>query len=255
MPILPPTGMTGTYQNKSSNANVLQVKLVWTAPVGSDTFDKYYIYRNDEKLAEVESSVLLYYDENMAKAYNYVTYYLTSVNTLVDPIVESAPSNMLTNYSLGFEDLITRLRRLLMDYPNDPRMKRWTDEDLLEYLNIALDDINTSPPITYYSYDGLPSPWKSLVLIRAKFEAYMSRAGLEVAKEFNFGFGGVSLAIDRSGKYLAVSQQEWNAYNERLMKAKLAHVMVTVGGRPGGILSADLPFRIRTYAPRQYRVR
>jgi hypothetical protein len=140
-----------------------------------------------------------------------------------------------------------------MDYPNDPRMKRWTDEDLLEYLNIALDDINTTPPISYYSYETMPAPWRSLILTRAKFEAYTSRAGLEVAKEFNFGFGGVSLAIDRSGKYLAVSQQEWAAYNERLTKAKLASVMQTCA--PMGILSSDLPFKIRTYAPRQYRVR
>ena len=253
MSLLPPTGLVGTYQNKSSNANTLQVKLVWTAPVVSDAFDKYYIYRNDVKLGEVESTVLVYYDEEMAKAYNYVTYYVTTADTTVDPIVESIPSEMLSNYSLGFEDLITRLRRLLMDFPNDPRMKRWTDEDLLEYLNLAIDDVNTSPPISYYSYDTMPSPWRSLILIRAKFEAHTSRAGLEVAKEFGFGFGGVSLNIERSGKYLSVSDKEWQAYNERLTKAKLASVMQTCA--PMGILSSDLPFKIRTYAPRQVRIR
>jgi len=225
MSLLPPTGLAGTYQNKPSNTNILQVKLIWVAPVGSDVFDKYYIYRNDVKLGEVESTELIYYDEDMGKAYNYATYYITTADTTVDPILESAPSVMLSNYSIGFEDLITRLRRLLMDYPNDPRMKRWADEDLLEYLNIAIDDVNTSPPISYYSYDTMPSPWKSLVLIRAKFEAYTSRAGLEVAKEFNFGFGGVSLGIERSGKYLSVSNTEWQAYNERVTKAKLASVM------------------------------
>ena len=253
MSLLPPTDLEGTYQNKSSNANILQVKLEWTAPVGGDIFDKYYIYRNDEKVGEVASTVTEYDDENMAESNNYATYYVTTADTTVDPVVESEPSEMLSNYSLAFEDLITRLRRLLMDYPNDPRMKRWTDEDLLEYLNIAMDDVNTSPPISYYSYATMPSPWRSLVLTRAKFEAYTSRAGLEVAKEFNFGFGGVSLAIDRSGKYLSVSQQEWTAYNERLTKAKLASVMQT--NPPLGILSSDLPFKIRTYAPRQYRVR
>jgi len=253
MSLLPPTSLAGTYQNKTSNNNILQVKLVWVAPTGSDSFDKYYIYRNDEKLGEVEDTVLVYYDEDMAKAYNYVTYYITTADTTVDPIVESVPSVMLSNYSIGFEDLITRLRRLLMDYPNDPRMKRWTDEDLLEYLNIAIDDVNTSPPISYYSYETMPSPWRGLILTRAKFEAYISRGGLEVAKEFGFGFGGVTLNIDRSGKYLSVSDKEWQAYNERLTKAKLASVMQTCS--PMGILSSDLPFKIRTYAPRMYRVR
>ena len=252
MSLLPPTGLTGSYQNKTSNANTLQVKLVWVAPVGSDPFDKYYLYRNDEKVAELENTVLTTVDENRMGSVNYVSYYLTTRKDGTTP-VESAASVAISNYSLAFEDLITRLRdAYLMDNPADPRMKRWTDEQLLEYLNMGVDDVNVEPPNSSYTLDTMPTGWRSLVLMRAKFEALTSRAGLEVAKEFNFGFGGVSVAIDRSQKYIGVSTAEWTAYNERLHKAKLASVM---GLAPGGIVTSDLPFKIRTYAPQQYRVR
>ena len=251
--INPPSGLTGTYQNKTTNACVFQVKLVWVEPTaGGDAFDKYYIYRNDVLIGQVDVPTLEFYDEQVITC-DYATYYVTAVDSTVDPVVASVPSNMITNFSLGFEELIERLRRLLMDYPNDPRMKRWTDEDLLEYITIAVDDINTTPPNTGYNLATMPRGWKSMILLRARFEAYISRSGLEVAKEFNFGFGGVSLAIDRSGKYLSISDKAWAAYNDRVTKAKLANIMGTVS--PLGILSADLSFRIRTYAPRQYRVR
>jgi hypothetical protein len=254
MAVLPPTDLAGAYQNKPSDNNILQIKLTWVAPTGSDAFDKYFIYRNDVKIAEVDDAVLTYLDETPMSTVNYVTYYVTSWKDATTPI-ESVPSVYATNYSLAYEDLIARLRKLLMDEPNDPRMKRWTDDLLLECLNIAIGDVNTEPPRSAYTFETLPSGWQSLVLTRAKFEAWTDRAGLEVAKEFSFGWGGVSVTIDRSGKYLAVSAQAWTAYNERLHKAKLASVMFTVGGQPGGIVTSDLPFKIRTYAPRQYRVR
>ena len=254
MSLLPPTGLAGNYQNKASNVNTLQTKLTWVAPTGSDPFDKYYIYKNDLKIADVDDAVLVYYDEDMAKSVNYATYYVTTWKDALPSPIESIPSDYLSNFSLAFEDLITRLRNsYLMDNPTDSRMKRWTDEQLLEYLNIGLDDVNTEPPMTNYNYETIPQPWRSLILMRAKFEALTSRASIEVAKEFNFGFGGVSVTIDRSGKYLAVGQQEWNAYNDRLHKAKLAHVMSFVS--PQVLLTSDLPFKIRTFAPRQYRVR
>jgi len=253
MPLLPPNSVTGSYQNKSTNKNTLQVKLVWTAPVGSDPFDKYFIYRNDIKLAEVDDLITQYLDESSMGSVNYVSYYVTTHKSGATPS-ESGISNIASNYSLAFEDLIARLREsYLMDIPADPRMKRWTDEQLIEYINVGVDDVNTEPPTSRYTLETLPPGWRSLVLIRAKIEALSSRAGLEVAKEFQFAFGGVSVGIDRSQKYLAVSTAERTAYNERLHKAKLASVMFAVS--PGGILTSDLPFKIRTYAPRQYRVR
>jgi len=253
MSLLPPTNVVGSYQNKATNQNTLQIKLTWTAPVGSDLFDKYFIYRNDVKLAEVDDAITTYLDETLMGTVNYVSYYVTTWKSGATP-AESAISNIVSNYSLAFEDLIARLREsYLMDIPVDPRMKRWTDEQLLEYINVGLDDVNTEPPSSNYNLENLPPGWRSLVLIRAKIEALSSRAGLEVAKEFQFGFGGVSVQIDRSQKYVSVSTAERTAYNERLHKAKLASVMITVS--PGGILTSDLPFKIRTYSPRMMRIR
>lgn len=253
MSINPPKNLVGVYQNKPTNACILQVKLTWEAPdTGGDDYDKFYIYRNDVKIGDVEKTIFEYFDESIISC-DYSTYWVASVDTTVEPKLTSVPSNIITNYSLGFEELLTRLRRLLMDSPTDPRMQRWTDEDLIEYINISIGDINATPPNSNYNLTNIPSGWTSLILTRARFEAWLSRSGLEVAKEFNFGFGGVSLQIDRSQKYLSISDKAWQAYNERLTKAKLANLMGTIS--PLGILSADLSFRIRTYAPRQYRVR
>jgi len=252
MPLLPPTDLVGTYQNKPTNKNLVEVKLTWVAPIGSDPFDKYNIYRNDVKIADVDNTTLEYIDTDLSATVNYVTYYLTTWKDGT-PATESDYSVYLSNYSTAFTVLIERLRRLLMDYPVDPRMIRWTDEDLIEYLNIAIGDINATPPQSCYTLASFPCGWDSLILTRAKFEAWLSRAGLEAAKEFGFSYGGVSLTIDRSGKYGSISQQAWASYNERLTKAKLGSLMSSIA--PMGIVSSDLPFKIRTYAPRQYRVR
>ena len=252
MPLLPPVNLVGSYQNKVTNANLNEIKITWTAPTGSDAFDGYNIYKNDTQIGQVDNTTLSFIDTDLTKTVEYATYYITTYVALPTPL-ESVISVAVSNFSTAFEVLITKLRKLLMDEPTDPRMTRWHDDILIECLDVAIGDVNTQPPITSFTYETMPVPWTTLILMRAKFEALTARASLEVAKEFQFGWGGVSVTIDRSQKYLSVSDKEWQAYNDRLKAAKLAHLMVLT--KPMGFMAADMPFKIRTYAPRQFRVR
>lgn len=249
---IPPTNLTATYINKSKNANVLGVKLVWTD--SSLDIDSYKIYRNEILLTTVAYTEKEYIDYDINGGVDYVSYYIVSVDIYG---TESEPSNIVSNYSTAFMDLMERLRKMLADNPADVRMKRWTDEDLITFLDISLDDLNAEPPMTHYSYEDLLNAridsWRSLILTRAKIEALTSRASVEIAKEFSYSFGGVNLNVQRGSKYQGLAQMMMTSYQDQLKRRKLAHLMSLI--TPTGIMSNPLPFKVRVYAPRQYRVR
>jgi hypothetical protein len=180
---------------------------------------------------------------------NYVTYYITSIDVQGN---ESLPSDFITNLSLKVNDFVERLRKVLKDSPTDPRVRRWSDELILENLLRARDDINSTPLHTAFTLDNWPDILNSLIVMGARIFCVQTQATEEAAKEFSMGVGGISMNLTRTGLYLNISSQEIQMYEKQRDKVKLNFVMGVAGE---GILSASLPFRIRTYAPRQYRVR
>ena len=252
---LPPTAVTATYSVDPRNANTKAINLAWVAPANSPDLMLYQIWRNDVKIAEVLSSETTYRDESPSADADYASYFIVSMD-----IFESVsdPSEIITNLSLRANTLVDQLRRTLKDSPPDPRVRRWTDCELLLYLDMALSDINATPLRTNFSLDTLPvrpqaPDLSNLLLVGARIAAHDSQAGLEVSKEFNMGAGGITMSIDRSQKYIALSSAERAAYEKQRDKIKLNFLMSTVAGE--GVLNSSLPFKIRTYAPRQYRVR
>ena len=252
---LPPTALSASYTAQPRNANVKAVSLSWTAPAASPDVDAYEIWRNDEKLAEVPASETSYLDDGPSGDVDYASYFVVSRDIYG---AVSTPSDIITNLSLRANTLVDTLRTTLKDNPVDPRARRWTDCELLLYLNIALSDINATPLRTNFSLDTLPVRPRvpdmfTLLIMGARIAAHDSQSGLEISKEFNMGAGGVTMSIDRSQKYMSLSAAERTAYEKQRDKIKLNFTMSMVSGE--GVLSSSLPFRIRTYAPRQYRVR
>jgi hypothetical protein len=61
----------------------------------------------------------------------------------------------------------------------------WTDEELYEYLLMAVDDFNSAPPATGITLDTMTDNWRTLIAIRAASFACMALALNWIADEFS----------------------------------------------------------------------
>jgi hypothetical protein len=98
----------------------------------------------------------------------------------------------------------------------------WTDEEFLQYLEIALDKWNLHPPSTeeIRSIDQLcqqkPS-WRAALLWGALVNAAQALAYNWTANEFSYSIGGISLDLERSSKYMDLKQNaedQWDKLTE-----------------------------------------
>jgi hypothetical protein len=85
----------------------------------------------------------------------------------------------------------------------------WEDYELLEFLRVSLDSINSKPPMTFYrTLDELISrnrPWRTVLLEGAMIHAIFAIALNWVVDEFDYSIGGVSLSIEKSSKYQSMA--------------------------------------------------
>lgn len=98
----------------------------------------------------------------------------------------------------------------------------WEDEELLQYLEIALDKWNMHPPETEELCDiealcqRKPS-WRAALLWGALVNAAQALAYNWIADEFDYSIGGISLSIDKSSKYESLKQNaedQWDKLTE-----------------------------------------
>ena len=251
----PPTELIGTYTCPPKKPNERIVKLSWKAPTDTPDLGETIVLRNDKEIARIQAGTTEFLDDissgsNLEQCADYATYCLISVDVLCR---EGDFSAFITNLSAKANVFVDQLRRLLKDDPPDPRVRRWTDDDLILHLDQAICDINATPLTTNFSCETLPQRLCNLLMTAARISALRAQATLEAAKEFSMGVGGINMSLDRSGKYLALINAEQTAYEKQRDKIKLNFL---ISGVPGeGILTSPLPFRIRTFAPRQFRVR
>ena len=100
----------------------------------------------------------------------------------------------------------------------------WTDEELLEYMRIALDKWNMFPPDTsnYCNLDQICSTkpsWRAVILWGAIVNAAMALAFNWVADEFDYSIGGISLSIEKSSKYQSLKENAESQF-DKLTEAK-----------------------------------
>jgi len=144
-------------------------------------------------------------------------------------------------YTDCIQDLITKMRFMTRD--NDPdRNYRfmppegegtvgcynqvfgyiWTDEEFVQYLEIALWKWNMHPPETeeLSTLDKLcanKAVWKAAILWGALVNAAQALAYNWVANEFDYSIGGISLSIEKSSKYESLKQnaeEQWDKLTE-----------------------------------------
>lgn len=100
----------------------------------------------------------------------------------------------------------------------------WEDGELLEFLRISNDAINTYPPQTFYqTLDQLMTQhrnWRTLLLSGAMVYAIRALALNWVADEFTYSIGGVSLDIEKSSKYQSMASDAESSFKEFVTAAK-----------------------------------
>lgn len=90
-------------------------------------------------------------------------------------------------------ELIQQLRVMLKDLPEDvnrtlntlveeDRGERWSDMQLLIYLQQAVADINAEPAHTSYELENFPNPWKACIVNGAMIFALIAEGILQNGK-------------------------------------------------------------------------
>lgn len=184
----------------------------------------------------------------------------TIQETAADPVYQSVQefnvlgSNVIPSFTgdANLDRLIYSLRILLRDNNPDrnyrfrpPASEKfiqgqtqvfgfiWEDEELLEYLYMAIDDFNSRPPVTGLSISGLwgtERRWRTSILLRAGAFACFAIAMNWIADEFTYSISGVSLDIEKSSKYQSMKDEYINEY-DKLVEANKRSVKIIVGLR------------------------
>jgi hypothetical protein len=134
-------------------------------------------------------------------------------------------SQSLSPTSTAAQDMVDKLRTLLRDCHPDRHYhfrppeaegrinnynqifgQIWEDEELLEYIERALDWWNMFPPMTgkINTIDLLVQSmpmWRTAILWQAIVHACFALQANWVADEFDYNIGGISLSLERSSKY------------------------------------------------------
>lgn len=247
----PPTNLAAIYTTSGADRNRNLIKLTWTAPVSMPDVASYNVYRNGVLLANVANTApLVYLDEGTGGDVEFFTYFLTSVDVSGN---ESDPSVSICNFSQRANQFITELRRSLKDNPPDPRVQRWSDDDLWLALRMGMSRVNSIPMNTNFNFDTMPEDLFNYVIVASRIAALRMQSSLEAAKEFSMNVGGASMTLNRSAIYNSLISAEDSSFATEIKSIKLNFTMRTVHGE--GFAQSSMSFKIRTYAPRQYRIR
>jgi len=132
----------------------------------------------------------------------------------------------------------------------------WEDEELYEYLLIAIDMYNAAPPVTDITVLSMPNRWRSVILMGACAQACRSVAMNWIADEFNYSVSGVSLDLEKSSKYMGMKENYEAEFDKALEQAKRSIKIVKGLKQPRfgiGVSSALGPFnRVGTQSRSNY---
>jgi hypothetical protein len=161
----------------------------------------------------------------------------TVQETAADPVYQSVQDfnvvgdSMLVSFSgnINIDKLVYSLRVLLRDNNPDRNYHArplesekfiqgqtqvfgfvWEDEELLEYIYMAIDDFNSRPPTTGIDIDNLfgsEKRWRTAILYGAAINACFAIACNWILDEYSYSISGVSLDIEKSSKYMSLKDE------------------------------------------------
>ncbi len=109
----------------------------------------------------------------------------------------------------------------------------WEDEELVEYIYMAIDDFNSRPPTTGIDVAnlwGTERRWRTTIILRAAAFACFAITMNWIADEFSYSISGVSLDIEKSSKYQSMKENYINEY-DKLVEANKRSIKIIKGLR------------------------
>jgi hypothetical protein len=109
----------------------------------------------------------------------------------------------------------------------------WEDEELLEYIYMAINDFNSRPPTTGIDIGNLFTSerrWQTTILLRAAVFACFAIAMNWIADEFDYSISGVSLNLEKSSKYMSIKDEFISEY-DKIVEANKRSIKIIKGLR------------------------
>ncbi|AEO93425.1 gp165 [Bacillus phage G] len=175
---------------------------------------------------------------------------LTPINQVASHPTSKRERELIQQLRVMLKDLPQDVNRTLNTLVEEDRGERWSDMQLLIYLQQAIADINAEPAHTSYELDNFPEPWKACVINGSMIFALIAEGILQVGEQFSYSDNGISLSINLAQGYQSMAQMLLAGYTQ--LKKDIKRAM-----RPtaAGVKSSPAPVRIRSYAPRQWTYR
>ncbi len=123
-------------------------------------------------------------------------------------------------------DAVLRIRRKLKDlntrlYRLDLTVQKWPDDEILDAIALAVDEINATPPMrTEYLFTTLPFGVLGYVIQMAWADLLLSQAAFENTNTYNMGDGAANLTLNRAGLYQSLGQAERTRVDQKVAKWK-----------------------------------
>jgi len=122
----------------------------------------------------------------------------------------------------------------------------WEDEELFEYVDFAISDLNNRPPRENWEIGSLPHRLWSIVLTQAAATALRALAINWAHEEWGGDISGVGLNIEKSSKYITLKENFEASYASQVDQHKEYGVRYIVGVRQPryqvGVTSALGPY-------------
>lgn len=175
---------------------------------------------------------------------------LTPINSLTPTIMTKRERELVNILRCMLKDLPDDVYRSLNTLVEEQRGERWTDTQLLVYVNQAVADLNAEPPLTTFTIENFPDSLRACIVNGAVIFALIAEGILQVGEQFSYSDNGISLSINLAQGYQSMAQMLLSSYVQLKKDIKKSF-------RPqaAGIHSAPAPYRIRSYAPRQWTYR
>lgn len=156
------------------------------------------------------------------------------------------------------------LRTMLKDYKDDnmltlnhlveqDRGERWSDGQLLVYIEQGIADVNAEPPFTAFTIENLPAAWQTVCMTGALIFAILAETIKQSGESFSYSENGLALTIDVASKYqgiLSALQSQYQAQKTNMKKTIRPGAAAIRTGQRGAVGANNVT--IRSYAPRMY---
>jgi hypothetical protein len=118
-------------------------------------------------------------------------------------------------------DPISRLRLRLRDNDPDPTRWVWSDQELSEYLQDSLDDLNAAPPRTSWFWFNVPLVYIQNILRGAEVLAMEAQAIKLSHSPIDYNDKGVSVSLrSQAGTYLNIASNLRDKYEQERLRIK-----------------------------------